>query len=231
MMLPVAVIRPEPGCSATVRAGREAGLEMLACPLSEIRPVAWQPPSPDSVDALLLGSANAIRHGGKALEKFRDKPVYAVGQATAEAARQAGFSIAGVGGGHLQILIDTQDGLPSRLLRISGAEYVPLKIPDGIEVKQCIAYENAPLPLPDEMAQRIGKGAVVLLYSAASARHFAAECDRLGILRGGMLLAALGPRIADAAGSGWGKLQSAPQPNEAALLALASDLCHEPGHI
>jgi uroporphyrinogen-III synthase len=41
-------------------------------------------------------------------------------------------------------------------------------------------------------------------------------------------LAALAPRIADAAGDGWRDVRSAAQPSEAALLALARDMCHYP---
>jgi uroporphyrinogen-III synthase len=65
----------------------------------------------------------------------------------------------------------------------------------------------------------------VLLHSAATARHFAAECDRLGLARDTIDLAALGPRIADAAGSGWRAMHLAAQPDEAALLEMVFDLC------
>ena len=41
MTLPILAIRPEPGCSATVAAGRSVGLAIEACPLVEIRPVSW----------------------------------------------------------------------------------------------------------------------------------------------------------------------------------------------
>ena len=40
----VIAIRPEPGSSATVARGREAGLAIAALPLFEVRPVAWEPP-------------------------------------------------------------------------------------------------------------------------------------------------------------------------------------------
>ena len=76
-----------------------------------------------------------------------------------------------------------------------------------------------------------GLGALVLLHSAATARHFAEECDRLGVPRARITLAALGPRIAAAAGAGWGAVHIAPQPDEAALLQLAFDLCGEPRSI
>ena len=81
MTLPIIAIRPEPGCGATLAAGREAGLAVEAWPLFEVWPLAWDAPPADSFDALLLGSANALRHGGTALAAYRGKPAYAVGEA------------------------------------------------------------------------------------------------------------------------------------------------------
>ena len=225
MTLRLIAIRPEPGCSATVEAGRQIGLVIEGCPLFEIRPLPWTPPLSEDVDALLLGSANAVRNGGPELQAFRAKPVFAVGDATAAAAEAAGFTIAGAGRGELQSLLDGLAG-PLRLLRVTGAEHDPLAPPPGIEIVTRRAYESLPVPLPASLAAEFGEGALVLLHSAAAARHFAAECDRCGVARGAIGLAALGPRIAAAAGHGWRQVRSAPQPREAALLALARQMCH-----
>ena len=226
MTVPILSVRPEPGSRATVAAGREVGLTIEACPLFEVRPLAWDPPPPDSVDGLLLGSSNALRHAGPALDLFRGMPVHAVGEATARAAEAAGFTVATVGPGSLQPLVD-QLAPPVRLLRIAGAEHVPVVPPPGIVIETRVAYQSSPRPLPAAVASRIGEGALVLLHSAAAARHFAAECDRLGIARSRVRLAALGQRIAAAAGEGWGETRSAAEPREPALLALAHDMCHE----
>jgi uroporphyrinogen-III synthase len=223
----VLAIRPQPGCDATVVAGRAAGVPVTGCSLFEIGPLPWEPPPPDSIDGLLLGSANAVRHAGKGLALFAGKPVYAVGEATAEAAREAGFPVAETGPGVLQALLDRLAGVQLRLLRLTGAEHVPVSPPPGIEIEVRVAYESVPRALPSELARRLD-GALVLLHSAAAARHFAAECDRIGAARSGISLAALGPRIAAAAGSGWRRVACAEEPREAALLALARDMCHEP---
>jgi uroporphyrinogen-III synthase len=223
----ILTIRPEPGCSATVEAGREVGLTIEGYPLFAIRPVAWNPPSPETIDALLLGSANAVRHAGSALEQYRGKPVYSVGAATGKAAEAAGFSVAVCGQGVLQPVLDTLAGQELRLLRVTGAEHVPLHPPVGISVETRIAYESIGLPLPDALAGRLASGSLVLVHSAAAARHFAAECDRCGVPRNRVAMAVLGPRIADAAGDGWAAVRSAAVPAEAALLALASDMCHD----
>jgi uroporphyrinogen-III synthase len=219
-------IRPEPGLSATLAAGRAAGLDMEGWPLFELRALEWKPPDPASIDALLIGSANAIRFGGPGLVAFKEKPVHAVGEATAEAAREAGFTVASVGEGGLQKLLGRLATRPLRLLRLAGAEHVPLVSPEGILLETRIAYRSAPLPMPGEMAEMLKEGALVLLHSASAARHFAAECDRLALPREAIALAALGPRIAAAAGAGWARLRSAEVPRETALLALAVDMCH-----
>jgi uroporphyrinogen-III synthase len=225
---PVLVIRPEPGCTATVEEGRTLGLRTEACPLFEIRPLAWQAPSPDEIDALLLGSANAVRQAGAQLAVFRGKPAYAVGETTAAAAEAAGFSIAATGRGGLQALLDAAASAPLRLLRLAGVEHVPVRPPAGVEIDTRAVYEAVPLPLPQAAAERLRRGALVLLHSAAAARHFARECARLAVPRDGIALAALGPRIAAAAGEGWTQVRAATEPREAALLALARDMCHEP---
>ena len=49
-MTRVVAIRPEPGLSATLERGQAMGLDMAGWPLFEIRPVAWDPPVPDTIE-------------------------------------------------------------------------------------------------------------------------------------------------------------------------------------
>ncbi len=223
-MTGILAIRPEPGLSSTLEAARGMGLELVGQPLLEIAPLAWDFPAPESIDALLIGSANAILHGGDHLEKFAGKPVYAVGQTTADAARKAGFSVVAVGVGGLQTVLDTISP-PKRLLRITGAEHVPLDPPEGVLITKVIAYESRDLQMNTEVVSQLGARPLVLIHSAAAARHFATETDRLGLKRGDIGLAVLGPRIAEAAGSGWRSVHISAQPNDGALLEMARDIC------
>ena len=78
-------LRPEPGLAATLERAGAMGLAITGHALSEIRAVAWDCPDPAGIDGLLIGSANAILHGGPHLAQLREKPVYAVGEATAAA--------------------------------------------------------------------------------------------------------------------------------------------------
>ena len=217
-------LRPEPGLSATLEKARALGLGITGLALSEIRPVAWDCPDPAGFDGLLIGSANAFLHGGPNLALLKDKPAYVVGAATADAARAAGFNVAMTGSGGLQGVLDAI-AAPRHLLRIAGEEHIPLTAPAGVTFTEVITYRSIALPL-DPAAPLLGKGgALVLLHSAATARHFAEECDRLGLARHAIALAALGPRIAAAAGEGWAAVHTAPRPDETALLALARELC------
>ena len=230
MSVRLLALRPEPGLSATLEKARALGLAITGQALSEIRPIAWECPDRAAYDGLLIGSANAILHGGANLALLADKPVFAVGEATADAAREAGFAVEMVGSGGLQGVLDTI-APPRRLLRIAGEEHVPLSPPAGVTFDTVIAYRNVMLPL-DPAAEELAAGdTLVLLHSAATARHFASECNRLGLDRKAIALAALGPRIAAAAGDGWQAVHIAASPDEVALLALASHLCQKPSSI
>lgn len=89
----VLVTRPEPGASATAEALRKAGFDPVIASLTDILPL----PVDDridigKVDAVAVTSANAIRHAPQQLlARLAELPLFAVGDATAEAARCAGF--------------------------------------------------------------------------------------------------------------------------------------------
>jgi len=223
---PVIAIRPEPGCTATVERGAQTGLPVDPWPLFEVDPLGWEPPPAERIDALLLGSANAVRCAGPGLEAFRDKPAYAVGAVTAAAAEAAGLKVVATGRRGLQPLLETVRA-PRTLLRLAGEEHVPLRPGLGVVIETRNVYRSLARPMPGPLAERLRGGGLVLLHSAAAARHFAAECDRHAVPRAVVALAALGPRIAQAAGEGWRVLRSASEPREPALLALARDMCHD----
>lgn len=224
MTCTILAVRPQPGLAATIAAGQELGLAMTGYPLFEICPVAWECPDPASIDALIIGSANAIRHGGEALSALSGKPVHAVGRTTAKAAREAGFSVASVGSGGLQGVLDTVIG-PARLLRLSGEEHVKLFPPRGVEMETRIVYRAETLELPETLGDHLDQGLVTLLHSAAAARQFSQETRRLGLDRSRIRLAVIGPRVVQAAGDGWHSIHVSPQPSDAAMLEMVRETC------
>lgn len=219
-------IRPEPGLQSTLQAARDANMAVLGRPLFEVVPLPWERPDLDGIDALLIGSANAIRLGGDSLETLQHLPVHAVGEATAAAAREAGFAVAQTGSGGLQTLLDTVE-MPLHFLRLAGSEHVHLDLPDTVTITTRIAYDVRALALSgsDEVSLRASEP-LVLLHSAAAARHFSSECERRGLDKSRIAIACIGPRVAEAVGTGWRDVQSAPQPDDMALLALARAMCH-----
>ncbi len=223
-MIPLIVIRPQPGADRTVAAACALGLDARACPLFEVTACAWQPPDAASIDALLIGSANAVRHAGPALDAFRRKPVYAVGEATAEACRSAGLEVAMTGRGGLQTVLD-QVAPPARLLRLAGEERVALAQPRGVSLTERVVYASRPLAAGRELVSLLQRPCLVALHSAAAARHFGCECERFAIDRSAITLVTIGPRVSEAAGAGWAEVAEAKAPDDEALLACALKVC------
>lgn len=222
-MVPVVVIRPEPGNAATVAAARALGLAAHAFPLFEMAPSAWSVPDPAPYRALLAGSANVFRLGGAGLAALTGLPVHAVGAATAEAAQRAGFVVEAIGEGGLQPMASQLP--PGRYLRLAGEKRVPLALPEDVAVDDVVVYAAAGLPMPDALVAALSDPAVVLLHSGEAAAHFAAESARLGVPRGRIALACLAPRIGTMAGQGWQHVEIAEQRTDQAVLALALQMC------
>ena len=225
-MIPIITIRPEEGARSTAAHARQDGAQVLAFPLFDVVPVAWRGPDPAQIDALLLGSANAVVHAGRELARYAGKPVHAVGRRTAQAAWQSGLAIGGVGEGGLQQVVNALGDAPVRLLRLAGKRHVALELPANLSVETRVVYDVKASPIPDALLAVLREGAVVMLHSGAAAEHFRAECERLGLDLGRIRIAAFGPRIAEAAGEGWGEVRAAQRPEGGAMLALARDMCH-----
>ena len=228
-MVPLVVIRPEPGCAASLAAARAVRLEAHGFPLFEVIAKSWEAPVPGQFDAILGGSGNAFRHGGRGLALLRDLPVYAVGETTAHAARDAGFAVSAIGNGRMQGLLGELQPGHRRLLRIAGDERVPLTLPRGVTMDERIVYASVPRAMPPDLVALLRQPAMIALHSAEAARHIAAQCVTHGIRRSLLRLIALSQRIASAAGDGWGEVAVASLPNDKALLALALQMCQDPG--
>ena len=222
------VLRPEPGLRVTLETARSMGLDAVGCPLFSVEAVPWEARAASEFDRLLVGSANAFRHGGEKLEKLLKLPVLAVGEATMEEAKDKGFMVARTGTGGLQTLLDGMEGKTRRLLRLAGEDHVELAPPAGIEIETVIVYRTEPRKITDDIAVRLREGGVALLHSGEAAKRLAAECERLEMLKSRITIAALAPRIAEAAGEGWRAVHSAPHPIDGELLELAEGLCQKP---
>ncbi len=78
------------------------GLTVIQIPLFDVLPADGGPLPPGPYDALLLTSINGVRFGALIMRTFAGLPIYAVGEATAYAARLGGHEIVITGGGDAQ---------------------------------------------------------------------------------------------------------------------------------
>lgn len=221
-MTRVLVLRPEPAASATLERAQQRGLDAVAIPLFEIEPVAWEAPDPETFDALLLTSANAIRFGGDQLERLRALPVHAVGKATADAARENAFDIASVGEAGVDGLLNSlEPGL--RLLHLCG-ENRRVPTDPAQTITFVVVYRSRP-----RLSVDLGsaEGAIALVHSPRAGERFATLIDDAGIDRSSIAIAAVSPAAASAVGEGWVSVSSAANPDDDALLALAERLCNK----
>jgi len=215
----VLVLRPEPGASATAQRAREHGLDALAVPLFEVGPVAWSAPDAAGFHGLLLTSAHAVRHGGEQLGRLRGLSVYAVGEATADAARAAGFGIAAVGDAGVERLL-ASIAPDLKLLHLCGADrHEPRQATQ--EITPVTVYQSTPIEAPDLST---ASGSIALIHSPRAGRRFA----ELVRDKGSIAVVAISDTAADAAGSGWQSTHVADEPSDEALLALAARLCNNP---
>ena len=89
----VLVTRPQPENDATAAALRAKGFDVLQAPMLRFEPVSFHDDRDARYDAVIVTSASALRVTGSnaALNRLLDLPLFAVGAATADAARRVGF--------------------------------------------------------------------------------------------------------------------------------------------
>lgn len=209
------ILRPEPGAGATAARASALGLDPILCPLFAIEPVAWDAPDPAAYDALLLTSANAVRHGGAGLGALAALPVLAVGEATAAAARAAGLTVTATGAAGVEALLATVEA-DQRLLHLTGADHTEVATAhriDRIAVYRAAAIAEPRLPPT--------AGLVLLVHSPRAGQRLA----ELVPDRAATAVAAISEAAAAACGTGWQALDWSDQPTNSALLALAARLC------
>ena len=209
------LLRPEPGLSTSAARARELGLEVLACPIFQVEPVEWDVPEPSEFDALLLTSANAIRHCGPGLERMKLLPVHAVGEATARAAREAGLQVDTVGEADVSSLLAS---LPqsARLLHLSGEAF---RAPADPRISRRIVYRSVAIADPELPPLA---GLVVAVHSPRAGARLA----ELASDRSTVPVAAISEAAAVSCGTGWEHVAVAENPTDTSLLALAARLCH-----
>lgn len=232
--------RPLADAEPLARTLAARGHEVVLCPLMRIRHLPSACLDATDVQAFLLTSANGARALGEriaAAPELAALPAFAVGAATARAARAAGLA-----------RVESADGDVAALASLAAARLAPengvlLHVAGrrvagdlagvlgrrGFQVRRAVLYDAAAadvLPAAGLAALRRGGIDAALFYSPRSAATFvrlltaagaAESCRRVDAL-------CLSPAVAEALrGLAWRRLRIARRPQQAALLALLDD--------
>lgn len=183
MSVTILITRPEPeasGFADTLRADHGAGVCVLSSPLMRIEATGALPQM--GCDETLIFTSRHGVAGFCRLTERRDLPCYAVGEATAQAARAAGMAATACGGDAASLLRRiTQDGARGPFLHPRGA-HVAADIAGALRTaghaaRDTIVYAQVPQPLSQAArAVLAGPCPVILpLMSPRSGQLFFAE--------------------------------------------------------
>lgn len=231
----VLVTRPQPSATATAARLEAIGHEAIVLPMMEAvhLPQAALDALAFPHSAIAVTSAEALR----AVSAIRDRlgpylqtPVFCVGAATADAARQLGFQSVmvgpGTGAGLAQFIASTSGNLADGLVYLAGLPRSPgfetALLEAGIGCRSADVYRMSPIAHAPETIESLllsCKPEAALFYSRETARHFfALNAARTAFP--GMRLICLSEHVADAIPPGIGQIVIAAQPNEKSLFAL-----------
>ena len=184
----------------------------------------------DGVQAVLFTSANGVRAFAAATAR-RDFRVFAVGDATAGAARKAGFADVASAGGAIEDLaklvigrLKPKDGaLFHAAASVTAGDLQGLLEATGFAVRRAVLYEAVPSErLSDTSRQAIARREIdaALFFSPRNAATFVRLAAGLEEGCKHMTAVALSPAVAEKlAPLPWHRVAVAAAPHEAALLA------------
>lgn len=229
----VLVTRAEPGAAETAARLAAMGHEAIRAPMLTIEEVGASADISPFV-ALLFTSANGVAVFARA-SASRTLPAYCVGDATGNAAREAGFADVRVGGGDVRTLaaLVAQSRRPDdgALLHVSGADIAGDLARDlslrGFTVERRIFYRAVPATRLPTIAETALKSAhphigAALFHSARGARAFVdivkhnIDCTRITALCQSDAVASAASALA------WRDILVAQAPRDDALLALVA---------
>src|SRR5579864_47160 len=188
------ITRPRAEAEALAALLGERGIEAVIEPLIEIAHSAAVFPSLTGVQAILCTSANGVRALARASAE-RALPLFAVGDATARAARAEGFRQVESAGGDVDDLaylvgrrLKPQGG---KLLHIAGSvvagDLAAALAAEGFAVERAVLYDASPAAaLTIRTAQSIASGEFdfALFFSPRTAAIFARLAEDAGVREG-----------------------------------------------
>lgn len=174
------ITRAQPAADVTADRVRALGHEALVTPLLAVTPLKDVEADLTGVAALAFTSANGVRAFAD-LSAERNLRVFAVGSATAQAARQAGFRLVLSADGDVDALAE---GIAQRRGELRGVVLHPGALEpagdlagalqkQGVEARRLILYETAPVKLSDSMAAQLVQADAALVHSPRAAKVLA----------------------------------------------------------
>ncbi|MGC1696719.1 MAG: uroporphyrinogen-III synthase [Pseudolabrys sp.] len=233
MTMHVVVTRPLADSERTTAALRARGHETLVAPLLHVEPVATD--FSGGWGGIIITSANApgAIAGYPAREKLIKLPLFAVGQRSADAARQAGFLNVTSAGGDVRdlvrLVVARRADAAAPLLYLAGenraADLIAALVARGIAAEMAIVYRAVTLPFSPELtaALKAGKVDAVLHFSRRSAENYLAGAAQAGVAEQALAarhLCLSAPIAEPLSAAGAARVVIAPRPEEAALIAL-----------
>jgi uroporphyrinogen-III synthase len=231
------ITRAEPGAGAAAERVANLGLAPIVAPLLSFRTVDAELALSDD-EALAFTSINGALRAAD-LTTRRTVPVFAVGDATAEAARAAGFTNVASAAGDVRALADLiVRAAPTAVLHPCALEtagdLVGALRAAGVAARKLAVYETvaaADLPSAIHIALRHGELSAVLIHSPKAARTAAALLggheEALRSVAGiGLSPACVEPLHA----LPFSALAAAAAPNEDALMQVLSELAVRRSH-
>jgi len=229
------VTRPEEDGATFSKALEDRGIASVMAPIMTVRFEDGIALDLDGVQAVLVTSANGVRALAR-MTRRRDVSLVAVGPATGEAARQAGFANVLVAGGDVERLAALAaatfrpDG--GRLVHIAGSvvagDLQGLLSKAGFRVDRIVAYAaEAGRRLPEAAGEALSDGTLdgVVFFSARTAALFVKLVKEAGLLErlSGIGAFCLSRAVAEALPRGlFGQVLVAERPEGAGLLDLIS---------
>ena len=217
------ITRTRPGADRTAARLSALGIESLIDPVLEVRRLDVSIDL-DGVDALAFTSPNGVA-AFEGLSQGRSLPVFAVGEATADALRRIGFGQIEIAGGDLGALANLLAARrPGRVLALGPTEPAGdlAALAGDVPIKVRAIYETVPrearAAVADEALQ------AVMVHSAKAARALAAY----GHVLSGLSVVALSEACADPLSRLAVKsIAVAPFPDDASLVRLTADVLSE----
>jgi uroporphyrinogen-III synthase len=174
------ITRAQPGADVTAERVRALGHDAVVAPLLAVRVVPDVAVDLSGVAALAFTSANGVRAFADVCGE-RGLKVFAVGAATAQAARAAGFKSVLSADGDVDALAE---GIAARRGELRGAVLHPGAAEPagdlagalekhGVEARRLVLYETAPVPIEALDVEALGRSDTVLLHSPRASQVLA----------------------------------------------------------